>query len=81
MPTTNQQQQTPQPPRKKKPSELYAKYSSLAFQIIAFIAVALLIGWELDRLCHSAFIFKLIFGVLGVIGAMYFMIKEVMNDK
>jgi len=78
---TNQQQQEPQQPRKRKLSESYARYSSLAFQIIAFIAVALLIGWGLDKFFHTTFVFKLIFGVLGVIGAMYFMIKEFTNDN
>jgi F0F1-type ATP synthase assembly protein I len=77
---TNQQQQEPQQPKRRKLFESYAKYSSLAFQLIAFIAVALLIGWGLDKLFHFTFIFKLIFGVLGVIGAMYFMIKEFTND-
>ncbi len=78
MPTNQQPQQ--RQPRKRKLSESYARYSSLAFQIIAFIAVALLIGWGLDKLFHTTFIFKLIFGVLGVIGAMYVMIKEFSND-
>ena len=77
---TNQQQQ-PSKPRRKKPSESYLKYSSIAFQIIAFIVLALLIGWGADRLFKFTFLFKLIFGALGVIGAMYVTIKEVMNDE
>jgi len=80
MSTTNQQQPTT-PSRKKKPSEQYLKYSSLAFQIIAFIVLALLIGWGLDKVFKLTFLFKLIFGVLGVIGAMYVTVKEVLNNK
>jgi F0F1-type ATP synthase assembly protein I len=78
---TNQQSHQPQQPRKRKLSESYARYSSLAFQIIAFIALAMFIGWGLDKLFHFDFLFKLIFGVLGVIGAMYFMIKEFTGDN
>jgi len=43
--------------------------------------LALLIGWGLDKVFKLTFLFKLIFGVLGVIGAMYVTVKEVLNNK
>jgi F0F1-type ATP synthase assembly protein I len=63
--------------KKKKALDTYAKYSSIAFQMLAIILVGVFGGRELDRWLQWQFpAFTMLLAVLSVILAMYTVIKE-----
>jgi len=73
-----------QPLKKKSPKKQenkglndYAKYSGLAFQMVAIIAVTTWGGIKLDKLAgfHTP-VFTAILSLLGVISAIYFAVKD-----
>ena len=69
-------------PTKANPKENgqdYARFSSLGFQMMGFIAISLTIGIALDRYVPTGKIpaFTIIFAVLGVIGALIYVIRKV----
>ena len=68
----------PQPIKNKGNSlNSYAKYSGLAFQMGAVIAVAVWGGIKLDNLVENEKpIFTIIFSLLGVFAAIYVAIKD-----
>lgn len=57
----------------------YARFSSLGFQMLGFIAISLAVGIALDRYLPTGKIpaFTIIFAVLGVIGALVYVIRQV----
>jgi F0F1-type ATP synthase assembly protein I len=57
----------------------YARFSSLGFQMLGFIAISLALGIVLDRYVPTGKIptFTIIFAVLGVIGALVYVIRQV----
>lgn len=67
---------------KKKKNQLsglsnYAKYSSLAFQMIAIILVGVFGGIQLDKVVPMEFpLFTVFFTILSVILSMYYAIKD-----
>lgn len=55
----------------------YARYSNLAFKLIAVILIAFLIGWQLDKWIHIGFpLFTLLLSVGGLVGTLYMLIKD-----
>jgi len=55
----------------------YARYSNLAFKLIAVILAAFLFGWQLDKWINIGFpLFTLLFSVGGLIVSIYLMIKD-----
>ncbi|MFC2081305.1 AtpZ/AtpI family protein [Bacteroidota bacterium] len=65
--------------KKSKPSSLnnYARYSGLAFQMIAIILVGVLGGIKLDEIVKWDFpVFTLILTLLAVILSMYYAVKD-----
>lgn len=64
---------------KRKPSDSgYLRYTSLAYQIIATIAVGFAAGYFLDRLTGWTFpVFKVVLSFGAVIISLYNLIKEV----
>jgi len=65
--------------KNKLPSSLntYAKYSSLAFQMMFIILAGVFGGMELDKWLGWKFpVFTLVLSVLGVILAIYYAIKD-----
>ncbi len=57
----------------------YFKYSSLAFQMLLTIMVFGALGWALDKYTESKIpVFTAIFMLLGVIGSLYKIIRELM---
>lgn len=65
------------PPDAPKPNQ-YLRYSGLAFQMMAIIGVCVWIGLKLDeRLRLSGPWLTLALLLVGVVGAMYRVIKEV----
>ena len=60
-------------PKQRKGTELWAQvayYSSLGFIIPAGAIVGVLIGWELDRLLHTAPVLEVGFAVAGGVGGL-----------
>ena len=71
-------------PQKKKssPSQLNsaARYSGLAFQMIAIILVGVFGGIKLDEIVKWEFpVFTLVLTMLAVIASMYFAIKDLIR--
>ena len=66
-------------PRKKEKKALnaYAKYSSIAFQMLVIILAGVFGGRELDKWIQLGFpVFTLGFSILAVILAIYYVIKD-----
>ena len=69
---------------KSKPSQLnsYARYSGLAFQMIAIILVGVFGGIKLDQVVKWEFpVFTLIFTLLAVVMSMYYAVKDFIRFK
>ena len=74
----------PQPLKKKNSKKLegkglndYVKYSGMAFQMGAIIAIATWGGLKLDKLAgFETPIFTIILSLLGVFGAIYSVLKD-----
>jgi F0F1-type ATP synthase assembly protein I len=55
----------------------YARYSGMAFQMVAIIAVATWAGIKLDNITgFQKPVFTIILSLLGVFGAIYFAVKD-----
>jgi F0F1-type ATP synthase assembly protein I len=55
----------------------YARYSNLAFKLIAVILAAFFIGWQIDKLIHIGFpLFTLLLSVGGLAISLYLLIKD-----
>jgi F0F1-type ATP synthase assembly protein I len=58
------------------------KYFSIAYQIIACIALGFIAGYFLDRFTGWSFpVFKVVCSFGSVLVALYMIYKELMNDK
>ncbi len=67
--------------RKKQTSSI-AKYSGLAFQMIAIILLVLFAGIKLDEFLEREFpIFTITGAFLGVILSLYFALKDLLRNK
>ncbi len=67
---------------KKKQFNDYAKYSSIAFQMLAIILVGVFGGIKLDELLKINFpVFTLILTILSVVFAIYYVIKDLIKFK
>ena len=55
----------------------YARYSNLAFKLIAVILAAFFIGWQLDKWIGIGFpLFTLLLSVGGLVSVIYLLIKD-----
>ena len=76
-----------QPTQKKpktNPSPLnnYARYSGLAFQMIAIILVGVFGGIKLDEIITWEFpVFTLVLTLLAVVASMYYAVKDLIRFK
>jgi len=76
----NQKNQKDQKKSKFSGIDKYAKYSSIAFQMIAIILVAVWGGLKLDeKFRNGQPLFIIIFSLLGVFIAIYIAIKDFIN--
>lgn len=67
--------------RKKKPPKYYLKYTSIAFQMIAIIVLAVMLGLFLDRKFQiENQIFTLICALFGVVLAIGTVIVQLLKD-
>ncbi|MCD4679140.1 MAG: AtpZ/AtpI family protein [Bacteroidales bacterium] len=66
--------------QKKKQLNSYAKYSSIALQMLVIILAGVFGGYKLDELLKIQFpIFTLIFSLLSVSLAIYVVIKDLLK--
>ncbi|WP_299776584.1 AtpZ/AtpI family protein [uncultured Formosa sp.] len=67
---------------KKKQLNNYVRFSGMAFQMIAIIGVMTFLGIKLDgKFPNQYSAYTVIFSLIGVIGAIYQIIKQVTNLK
>jgi len=67
---------------KRNPLFNYARYSSLAFQMVFIILVGIWIGRRLDQwLALSIPVFTILFSFLSVAAAIYHSIKDFINSS
>lgn len=67
--------------QKKKALNAYARYSSIAFQMLVIILAGVFGGRELDKWLELDFpVFTLILTILAVILAIYFVIKDLLKQ-
>ena len=60
----------------------YGRYSSLAFQMIAIILVAVFGGIKLDQIVRWEFpVFTLVLTILAVFMSMYYAVKDIIKFK
>lgn len=66
--------------KEKKALSSYARYSSIAFQMLVIMLAGVFGGRELDRWLELQFpVFTLILTILAVILAIYFVIKDLLK--
>ncbi len=65
----------------KNPLESYARYSSLAVQMLVIIFIGVFGGYKLDSLLHTKPLFILILSLLAVAAAIYHSIKDFIRPK
>ena len=65
---------------KKPPLYNYAKYSGVAFQMVAIILIGVFGGVKLDAYLHLGFpVFTVVFSLLSVFLAIYYVIKDLLK--
>lgn len=66
--------------KEKKALNSYARYSSIAFQMVVIMLAGVFGGRELDRWLELQFpVFTLVLTILAVILAIYFVIKDLLK--
>lgn len=67
----------PKNQKSKKKLDDFIKYSNLAFEMVAIMAIGTGAGWAIDRWLEWKFpIFTLVLMVLAVVGAIYQAIRK-----
>ncbi|WP_343533649.1 AtpZ/AtpI family protein [Pedobacter sp.] len=67
---------------KDKPAFSYAKYTGLAFQMMATIGVFAFIGYKIDE--HQGienFLFTALLGIVGVAASLYQVVRSLSKNK
>ena len=68
--------------RNKKQATNFAKYTGIAFQMLATIGVLSFIGYKIDEgRSSSKLIFTAIFGIIGVVFSLYTVVKSLNKDN
>ena len=68
--------------QKKKALENYAKYSSIAIQMLAIILLGVFGGIKIDEWLNLQFpVFTLILSILSVILAIFYVIKDLIKNN
>jgi F0F1-type ATP synthase assembly protein I len=76
-----QKKQT-KPEKTAKSLSEYAKYSNLAFQMLAIILVGVFGGIKLDKWLKPSFpVFTVVLSFLSVIFALYYVLKDFIRKK
>ncbi len=76
------EQNPPKNQKKKQSPTDYAKYSTMAFQMATTIGIGVWGGRSLDKYFQTKFpVFTLVLSLLGVAGAMYWVLKDLLKKK
>ncbi len=67
--------------KKKRLIDSYAKYSSIAFQMLAIILLGVFAGFKLDQWLHSKPVFTIILSFGSVILSIYYVTKDLLKKK
>lgn len=68
--------------RNKKQATNFAKYTGIAFQMLATIGVLSFIGYKIDESRGSSkLIFTAIFGIIGVVFSLYSVVRSLNKDN
>jgi len=59
----------------------YARYSSIAFQMLAIILLGIFAGYKLDQWLHIKPVLTIIFSLSSVILAIYFVTRDLLKKK
>jgi F0F1-type ATP synthase assembly protein I len=83
MVTMEEQQSNQKKQKNNRESGLsaYARYSTIAIQMIVIILVGSLSGVKLDKLAGTKPLFTVILSLLGVAAAMWIIIKDALRNK
>ncbi len=61
----------------KKSLREYARYSNLAFKLVAVVLAAFFMGWQLDKWINTGFpLFTLLLSIGGLATMLYLLIKD-----
>ena len=74
-----EEDQKTEPSKNNNPMFNYARYSSLAFQMIIIIAGCVWGGIKLDTWLGTKPIFSLLLSLIGVFGGIYLSVKDLFN--
>lgn len=79
------EQQQPNPEKKESKGreglDAYSRYSTIAIQMVVIIVVMSLGGVKLDKWVGTEPLFTVILSLLGVVAAMWLVIKEALRHK
>ncbi len=67
--------------QKKRLLSNYARYSSMAFQMLAIILLGVFAGFKLDQWIHTKPIFTIILSCASVILAIYTVTRDLLKKK
>jgi F0F1-type ATP synthase assembly protein I len=71
-------------PKKSKKQLLfnYAKYSSMAIQMLVIILLGVFAGYKIDHWLHMKVpVFIIVFSIVAVMGAIFYVTKDLLNKK
>jgi len=63
----------------KKNLDQYARYSSMAFQMLVIILAGVFGGFKIDQWLHTRPVFTVIFSLLAVFLSIYFVVKDLLR--
>lgn len=67
--------------QKKSYLNNYARYSSIAFQMLVIILAGVFGGYKLDEWLNTTPLFTVILSLLSVVIAIYSVVKDLLNNK
>ena len=63
----------------KKNLDQYARYSSMAFQMLVIILAGVFGGFKIDQWLHSRPVVTIILSLLAVFLSIYFVVKDILR--
>jgi F0F1-type ATP synthase assembly protein I len=69
------------PDKRKRSLENYARYSSIAFQMLAIILILVFAGYKLDGWLHTKPVLTVVFSFGSVIIAIYSVTRDLLKKK
>ena len=69
------------PDKRKRGLENYARYSGMAFQMLAIILILVFAGYKLDEWLNTRPVLTIIFSIASVIIAIYSVTRDLLRKK